>query len=296
MIFILVLFILMSMIVTTYISCMIDIRKELYTSGCKSDSIIIPKECIHVNKTSNVCFAMVSINDPRGYFSAQLWQDYCKRWSYDFVVLEKEIIDSNTYDMTWAKIPFCFSLFHHYDYRYIVHVDADSYPLKTHVSFEQVLSSVPMQPESSFWVGKEPSYAGRSDLPFPAINCGVFVCKNNAFMKDFLENVWAKRAVTAKKTFHEQTAIESVMTDLWTRNRQEFEKQIVIVDYDVLQTFMFKQPDDVCQIEDESTLNTNIAQDCKTDAWIMHFPSRRHDVTIHHMQKTLQGTADHSAI
>jgi hypothetical protein len=245
------------MLIIILIGCviMLSITMSKYTIS-KSENIPTIKFDLTTSANgAKVAVVMVNVNDPRGPYSVPLWKQYCKLHNCDFIELsDPTTFDRNVLHPSWWKIPLCKSVFDLKKYDYILHVDADTLPLK----LDDDVYNYVNDPQAVFWICKEsPRVKARKD--FGAVNAGVFIMKDDPYTHSMLKEIWANRHNTSVKWPWEQGAIENFIS----KSLKERPGKIKILEYGTLQSFFLKE--DGCDL-----MNVKECDKTHGDPWIAH--------------------------
>jgi hypothetical protein len=210
---------------------------------------------------SEIAIVMVNINDPRGTYSVPLWQQYCEMHGYDFIELSDPLtFNKDLLHPSWWKIPLCKSVLSKGKYKFLVHVDADTLPVKLD---KTIYNYIDPNDSSVFWICRESSGV-KARMDFGSINAGVFILKNDPFVYKMLNKLWCKRHKTSIKWPWEQGAIENYIS----KSLKKHPGKVNILDYDTLQSFYLKE--DGCNLlEIEKCTHEN--------AWIAHVLRGAHE-------------------
>jgi hypothetical protein len=238
---------------------------------------IINYKLVSSNSSSEIAVVMVNINDPRGPYSVPLWKQYCKMHGYDFIELDDPLtFNKSKLHPSWWKIPLCKSVFKKGNYKFILHVDADTIPIKLE---NTIYNYIDPTDSSVFWICRESSGV-KARMDFGSINAGVFILKNDHYVHKMLKKIWHNRYKTSIDWPWEQGAIESFIS----KSLKKSPGKVNILDYGTLQSFYLE--DDGCNL-------LNLDKCPNDNAFIAHVLRGAHEnwVEIYEYYLSLRGIA-----
>jgi hypothetical protein len=246
-------------IVTLSILIAYKFIKQTHEIEMLTQNKTIPKVEFETNssgKITDVAVVMVNVNDPRGVYSVPLWKHYCRVHGYDFIQLK----DENTFDRkqlhpSWWKIPLCASVFSQGQYKYILHVDADTIPIRENLSVSSFINDV--NDDICIWISKEPPQI-KPRKSFGNINAGVFLIKNDEYTWNMLQSVWNDHEKTKVDWPWEQGSIENWIEKNY--KNKEFKDKVYMLEYGIIQSFYM--PEEGCDL-----MNLGV---CSNPPWIAH--------------------------
>uniref|UniRef100_A0A7S1KZ03 Nucleotide-diphospho-sugar transferase domain-containing protein n=1 Tax=Neobodo designis TaxID=312471 RepID=A0A7S1KZ03_NEODS len=100
--------------------------------------------------------------------------EYCKRWGYDFIVEDNNIVDRSR-DVAWSKIPIFRKWLPHYDY--IMWMDMDAFFMRYEIPLESIVTR---DDTKDIVIAKD----------FHGINFGVFLIRNSPWAFHLLDRMW----------------------------------------------------------------------------------------------------------
>jgi hypothetical protein len=179
-----------------------------------------------------VAILMVAIDFPPSKVTAPAWQAYADRHGYEFVLMDDAGYDDKSLGVAWWRVRLMRDMLAGGAYSAVMHVDADTVPVRPDVGVEQWMRSHG-GPHTSAWLSSDYTSHGHK---FGSVNFGVFVMKADAFCIGLLDSMWAERHQRTEWP-REQGCAEDKLQHMFARERQVFDRHVHISAYGEMQHF-----------------------------------------------------------
>lgn len=215
-------------------------------------SVHTPSHPTNWPQAPRIAVLMVAVNFAPAKVTAPVWQAYADRHGYEFVMMDDAAYDDTTFGIAWWRVRLVRDMLASGKYDAVMHVDADTVPVRPDISVEEWMRSHGGE-DTSVWLSGD---LGTRDH-IGSINFGVFVMKPDTFCLNLLESMWSERH--ARTTWpREQGCIEDKLEHIFTTRRDMFDKHVHISKYGEMQHFLPEQA-------------------MGGDSWVYHAAGRKED-------------------
>lgn len=192
-----------------------------------------PRRQVDAFTGKRIAILMVAIDFAPARVTAPAWRAYAERHGYEFVLMDNAHYDDKALGVAWWRVRLMRDMLASGKYSAVMHVDADTVPMRPDVGIEHWMASHG-GPDTSTWLSSD--YAGHGHA-FGSVNFGVFVMKADAFCLDLLSSMWAERHERTDWP-REQGCAEDKLQEMYSRDRARFDRHVHISAYGEMQHFL----------------------------------------------------------
>jgi hypothetical protein len=175
---------------------------------------------------------MVAIDFSPAEVTAPAWQAYADRHGYEFVLMDDAKYDDKALGVAWWRVRIVRDMLASGEYSAVMHVDADTVPVRPDITIEQWMASHG-GPDTSMWLSSDYASHGHA---FGSVNFGVFVMKADAFCMNLLKSMWGERYQRTEWP-REQGCAEDKLQSLFAAKKSVFHRHVHISAYGEMQHF-----------------------------------------------------------
>lgn len=188
---------------------------------------------LHLRRRRRCAILMVAVDFSPSEVTAPAWQAYADRHGYEFVLMDDAAYDDKALGIAWWRVRKMRDMLASGRYSAVMHVDADTVPVRPDVSIEQWMSSHGGA-DTSVWLSSDYTSHGHK---FGSVNFGVFVMRPDSFCLNLLRSMWAERHQRTEWP-REQGCAEDKLQRMYARDGARFHKHVHISKYGEMQHFL----------------------------------------------------------